>query len=649
MMKKAIWWFSPALLEPCDGPWGRYASFGYDPVKTWRAIIDWAARLNVDRLIPGIEPYLSDRVYNQWGFHYVCRFPDDPDARCFDDDTIQRNLEQVRSIAAYGRQRGVGIMFHHYNLMAPERWVRAHPKLWEKVHAVRDPVWGQGFRNDRLGHLMSNLCWNDPAYKAFMQRCWNEVLREIPDLSGIMITAGEFTFCGCEACTGGVPAHIFQGTETAENASRVLAARNLRDQRRGDMVIDLIKTFNRTLEAMGKDAMVRNWVVGRWLARMPRGIPYATKYSVFDACWGGADPVYRDWLDAGHSMWQTLAIEAENSGPVLWHDDAWCRMTAERLNAMPVEGCIIHINTQWGHAGHIGSFTASRNITRMLEYLSPEVPAGDSQQEFNAFFGPAAGPVIYRAASLIANFPLHMTSVVHLAREGFSYGMPPWFDGHWRWPGVLGSPHYQAPAWANPDGLIGIYDLLQAVAVQPETYADRITNVEGTVIGRCDQIVCRCEEAAGLLETCPEPESMPAAGEWRALRAGAYIAAWAAREHAAVLRARVAWEAVKYTPADDPLSGAARKAAVDAYAGAVDALSRQIPRALEMVQLYPDLMHHVAESRETLNRLTLATRLRIRRAELDRIRAVTGPDWATQMTVDFWPYLPPTIGSGARR
>ncbi len=647
--QKAIWWFAPALLEPCDGPWGRLDDFGHDPVPAWRAIIDWAARLKVDRLIPGIEPYMSDRVYNQWGFHYVCHFPRDPAARCFDDDTIRRNIATVRAIAAYGRERNVGIMFHHYNLMAPERWVREHPALWEKYQAVSDPVWGKGFRNDRLGFLAPNLCWNEPDYKGFMERCWREVFENIPELTGAMITAGEFTFCRCDKCTGGDPAHIFQGTPTPAAAAQAGTGGTMRDQRRGEMVVDLIRTFTDVLKQLGKETIVRSWVVGRWLNRLPRGIEYATKYSVFDACWGGPDPVVHDWLDAGHAMWETLAIEAENCGPVIWHDDAWCKTTAERINALKITGCIIHINLQWGHAGHIGSFTASRNITRILECLEQPASAGDSAGEFNDFFGPAAGPVVYRAARLMATFPLHMTAVVHLEREGFSFGMPPWFDGRWRWPGVLGSPRYQAPAWCNPDGLTGIYELVQAAAARPENFRTLIEVPRGTVIGRCDEIAAWCAQAAAMLQDCPAPEAACARSELRALTASAHIAALAAREHAAILRARVAWEAVKHSAADSPSARAARALAVDWYGEAVEALSRQVPWNLELARVYPDQMHHVVESRETCNRLTLMTRIRIRREELFRIRTVEGPDWDDRMLVEFWPFLPDTIGSGARR
>lgn len=156
--RKALWWFAPSLLEPIDGPWGKTSDFGHDPVEAWKAIIDWAAALRFDRIITGVEPYLTDRVYNQWPFHYVCRFPEDPQARCFDAAAIERNIAVAQAIAAYGKARGVGIMVHSYNLMAPERWVDAHPAVARKLDAIDDPEWGQRFHNDRLGFLVCNLC-----------------------------------------------------------------------------------------------------------------------------------------------------------------------------------------------------------------------------------------------------------------------------------------------------------------------------------------------------------------------------------------------------------------------------------------------------------------------------------------------------------
>jgi hypothetical protein len=285
----------------------------------------------------------------------------------------------------------------------------------------------------------------------------------------------------------------------------------------------------------------------------------------------------------------------------------------------------------------------------MLEGLEQAVKAKSSEKEFCKFFGADSGEQIFRAAKLIATFPLHMTSTVHLAREGFSYGMPPWFDGNWRWPGVLGSPRYQPEPWANPDGLTTIYELIQSVISKPETYRKIIESPSGNAISRCDEIAQWCLEARGILESCPVPHSPQGCSELRALIASANIAKLAACEYAAVLRARVAWEAVKQMAAGTPESHAAREIASNWYEKAVEALSCQIPWTMEIAKIYPDTMHHVVESHETFNRFTMATRLRIRREELNRIRTVAGPEWQKEMTVEFWPHLPHTIGSGAKR
>ncbi len=639
--EKAIWWFTPSLLEPCDGPWGKLSDFGHDPTAVWKAIIAWAEKLKINKLITGVEPYSSDRVYNQWGFHYVCHFPDDPEARCFDDETIDRNIRTARSICDYGEERGVQIMFHHYNLMAPERWLKARPGLWKKYDAVHDPVWGHRFHNDRLGNLVSNVCWNEPEYKDFLVRCWRELFHNIPSMAGAMVTAGEFNYCGCEACTGGVPAHIFQDTGDKAAAE----AQRTRSDRRAEMCIDFIRMFSGIMDELGKKTIIRAWVMNSWKDRLPKNVEYAIKYSVFDACHGGPDPIYKEWLDAGHDIWETVAIEAENCGPVLWHDPEWCETVAAKNNALNTKGCIAHINMQWGHVGHIASFTSSRNITRLMEGLEKQVAGNASEREFSDFFGAEAGPEVLRAAKLIASFPLHMTACVHLRREGFSYGMPPWFDGSQRWPGVLESPSYQPEPWANPDGLTTIYELIRTVAGDPFQYSRLIENSGESCISRCDEIAKWCSQAADILEKCPEPAIPAARSEIKALNASACLAVHAAREHSAVFRARLAWEAVKNLSGTD--ADTARKTAAEWYEKSIGELNRQIPCGLELSMIYPGLINHIVESGETFNRLTMATRLRIRQEELHRIKTAAGPDWETAMTVHFKDHLPNSIGSGA--
>ncbi|MHC4873972.1 MAG: hypothetical protein ACYTFY_19150, partial [Planctomycetota bacterium] len=105
-------------------------------------------------------------------------------------------------------------------------------------------------------------------------------------------------------------------------------------------------------------------------------------------------------------------------------------------------------------------------------------------------------------------------------------------------------------------------------------------------------------------------------------------------------------EAVKSEAADDNLKDKARDCAVRYYEKAIGHLSKQIPQGLEMSKIYPDLINHITESHETFNRLTMATRLRLRKEELKKIKTVTGPDWEKEMTVEFKKCLPNSIGSG---
>ncbi|MHC4874013.1 MAG: hypothetical protein ACYTFY_19360, partial [Planctomycetota bacterium] len=405
----------------------------------------------------------------------------------------------------------------------------------------------------------------------------------------------------------------------------------MRSKLRGDMCADLIQTFTDTLENLDKEPIVRSWVMSKWADVLPRNIDYATKFSAFDACWGGPDPAVHEWMETGHSMLETVCIEAENCGPVLWHDEKWSNKVAEINNDLDINGCIIHINMQWGHSGHISSFTSAQNITRMLESLSPEIEKRSSEEEFVNFFGPEHGKDIYKAAQLIATFPLHMTSIVHLFSEGFSYGMPPWFDGEQRWPGVLGTEKYEPAEWANPEKLTTIYQHIKAVAKVPAGYAEIIENPQSDCLSRCDEIAAWCRDAVKILESCDKLSSPQAQSELRALIASAHIAEEAALEHAAVMRARIAWEAVKSEAADDNLKDKARDCAVRYYEKAIGHLSKQIPQG--------------TESHETFNRLTMAARLRLRKEELEKIKTVTGPDWEKEMTVDFKVGLPNSIGS----
>jgi hypothetical protein len=629
---KAVWWLSPSLLEPIDGPWGTIRSFGNDPVLAWREIINWAAALRVDRIITGVEPYMTDRVVGQWPFHYLCRFPSDADARCFDASAVERNIEIAREIAAYGLTRGVKILLHHYNFMAPQKWVSARPTLSEKLDQVDDRLWGKWFHPDRMGFLVGHVCWNDEDYRSFLARCWGELFENVPELSGLMVTPGEFNYCRCRACTGGGATNIFDAHD---------ASSKIEDPRRRSS-ISLIEAVRDFCHAAGKQLIMRTWGMEPWAKYLPGGIEYATKFSVFDACWAGPDPAALEYSRSGHQAWMMQAIESENSGPLIWHDEAWARDAANRLNACDSLGTIVHINLHWGHSGQCASFTSSRNIQRLLEYLEPRAsipsaPIGGvtrSQGEFQHFFGRETGDAIYEAARLIAAVPLNMTSILHLQREGFTFHLQPWFDGRWRWPGVLGNSQMEPPDWVNEGGLITLGGLIRTAEQRPQDLESVIAGAPNDVIGRLDALAGGADMAIAALKGASPRSAPEASAELQALIASAEIAHSFALEMAATLRARIAWHIVK-VHGDDRVAASARAIADEQYEKAVAALRKQVGWALTLCSQYPDYLCHVVDSRETFYRFPYATRLKIREEELRRIRSCARPIAEDAMTIDI--------------
>jgi AraC-like DNA-binding protein len=150
--------------------------------------------------------------------------------------------------------------------------------------------------------------------------------------------------------------------------------------------------------------------------------------------------------------------------PIIWHDEDWAKDVAEKLNASDSPGTMVHINLHWGHSGHCSGFFLLRNIERVLQHLEPTIRAGDSAEEFEAFFGKAYGRQILDAARLVADVPLEINSILYLEREGFTFNMPPWFDGLWRWPGVLGDPRFDPPSWTNTRGSRTLTQLMEEAA-----------------------------------------------------------------------------------------------------------------------------------------------------------------------------------------
>lgn len=623
---KAVWWLSPSLLEPIDGPWGRVGEdFGGDPVATWAAILDWGVSLRVSHIITGIDPYMSDRVVGQWPFHYVCHFPHDPLARCFDDAAVERNIATVRAICSEARKRGVKILIHHYNFMAPERWVDARAGLARKLDAVEDPMWGRRFHTDRLGFLTAHICANDPEYLQFMERCWRELFGNFPELSGMMLTAGEFSYCRCETCTGGVQSSIFE--EDAEEGNRDPRLRTR---------LQFIAIARKVADEMNRELVVRGWGMEQWRDHLPMDLVYATKFSVFDACRGGPDPGALKWAGSGRCTLMMHAIESENSGPIIWHDEAWDKDVAEKLNAIDSPGTIVHINLHWGHSGHCSSFISSRNIERVLQHLEPSVSSGSSAREFDDFFGGSCGSRILEAARLVAAVPLEMNSILHLDREGFTFHMPPWFDGDWRWPGVLGDPRFDPPPWANPSGHRTLTRLMMEAGADPSRL-DALLTEPGTVIHHCMELSVMAEKAIVILRDC-DPGNPAARTEMRMLVASAHIAHLLCLENVSILRARLAWHLVRTLPPEHPSHRQGRQTAALQYSKGIAHLRGQLDWARQVSAVYPDYTVHVFAARETFFRLPLATRIKIRQAELALIESAPWPITDEHMTLSHWDF-----------
>jgi len=336
------------------------------------------------------------------------------------------------------------------------------------------------------------------------------------------------------------------------------------------------------------------------------------------------------------------AIESENSGPLVWHDESWARDSARRLNACDSCGTIVHINLHWGHSGQCSSFTASRNIERLLENLEPIARSGDpipeSAIEFRRFFGQQQGDVVCEAARLVAAIPLNMTAILHLQREGFTFHLQPWFDGKWRWPGVLGDERMDPPPWANPDGLITLRALLNAVEQNPKAIETVIAGAPDNVVGRLDVLASGAARAVALLEELHPPVEPAARTELRHLLASAHIAHSFALETAVSLRARIAWQIVK-SCGDEHMAESARTITIQHYEKAIASLRAQLSWAMALAGRFPDYLRHVVESHETFYRLPLATRLKIRNEELRRIRALPWPVHGDDMTIDFAEFI----------
>jgi len=423
------WWFYPSYLESPLGPWDKSHLYGDDPVRNWKAAIDWMARQGLNVLVSGIPPFCKDRVYHDWGYHYVLRFPDHPESTVFTKDFVEANRSRLREIFAYARRRGLKPFIHHYNFCAPVPFVKAHKELADKI-TLREG--GRHNLQDWQEFLYGNVCWNEPVYQEYMKDCFREFLATFPDVEGIMITPGECARCACAKCRDKLAT-----------------------------LSGFVKTFVETVEGAGRLPVVRAWATGLdapVIKAFPKGVPYVVKYSVFDVIDSPHDPAIEPWIDAGHRVWLSKEIKGgENGGPIAWFSPKLFRDVAANSRKLGVEGLISIDNSDGGFMGM--RYKVQQIPLEMFVHYAKGGKAREKEwvDELKPCFGNHSGKV-FRAVKRYSKVVLNVSKLVYSPTEGFGWKAAYHFRGPGRWPGTIGVKGRQGlhpPEWVRSGDRLG--------------------------------------------------------------------------------------------------------------------------------------------------------------------------------------------------
>jgi len=477
------WWFYPSFLESPPGPWEKSRAYGDDPVRNWKAAIDWMAGKGLNVLVSGIPPFCKDRVYHDWGYHYVLDFPKHRESRVFTDEFVEANRSRLKEIFAHARRRGVKPFIHHYNFCAPVPFVKAHRELAEKV-LLRDDA--RHNLQDWQGLLYGNVCWNDPVYQDYMRGCWGEFLDKFPEVEGIMVTPGECARCACPEC----------GDRFAT-------------------LSDFVRTFVETVEGVGRLPVVRAWATGLdapVIGAFPKGVPYVIKYSVFDVIDAPPDPAVRAWIDAGHRVWLSKEIKGgENGGPIAWFDPKFFRDVASNSRKLGAEGLISIDNSD-------GGFLGMRHKTQqiLLEMFVRYAKGGKAKDrewvgELEEWFGPHSENV-FRAVRLYSKAILNLSKLAYSPTEGFGWRAAYHFKGPGRWPGTLGLKGRHGlhpPEWVRSrDKLGSVADVVEYLKnnAWEEGIFERVSKGQVDPVAFASRLEAAAAKGVRALEGVPEGE-----------------------------------------------------------------------------------------------------------------------------------------------
>jgi len=477
------WWFYPSFLESPPGPWDKSHIYGDDAVRNWKAAIDWMAKRGLNVLVSGIPPFCKDRVYHDWGYHYVLNFPDHPESKTFTDEFVEGNRLRLKEIFAHARKRGVKPFIHHYNFCAPVPFVKAHRELVEKI-SLRDDA--RHNLQDWQGLLYGNVCWNEQVYRDYMKACWGEFLETFPEAEGIMVTPGECGRCACPEC-----------------------------QDRLATLSDFVKTFVESVEGAGRLPVVRAWATGldaSVVEAFPKGVPCVIKYSVFDVIDAPPDPAIQPWIDAGHRVWLSKEIKGgENAGPIAWFDPGFFRDVAANSRKLGAEGLISIDNSDGGFLGM--RHKVQQILLEMFVHYGKGGRAGEEKWvgELEPWFGTHSEKV-FSAVKAYSKAILNLSKLVYSPTEGFGWLADYHFRGPGRWPGTLGLKDRHGlhpPEWVRArDKLGSIADVVEYLRDNPweEGVFERVSE------GRVDPVkfASRLETAAAkgvrALEAIPDEE-----------------------------------------------------------------------------------------------------------------------------------------------
>jgi len=434
-----IWYFHPSIFEYSTGPWQPALPPDPDLVKLWKQTIDWFADNGLKFMVLHFAPYGGDaypspinpdRVRFGWGYHYTIDFKNFPEARVFPEDFVRSNQDIVRTVTAYGKEKGVDIYFHHYNFLAPAPFVDAHPELTH-MEFLRpgnfvDLHKGEGWSLKAGVNHYYDLCWNKPLYRQFMVACFEEFFETFPDAAGMLMTPGERARCRCIHCIGEHPSE-----------ERTASARYGDSPQKRKTIAHFCKVFYETMTRIGKRPLIRSWVSGilnapdEWAAILPKGPTYVMKYSVFDMTDVGVDPLADAFLNKGHDLWLMKEyVGGENAGPMVMTVSESFDMVAENCRKKGIRNVMGVDNSEHGF----------QYKTRRVQYL-PEIlfansfgknrkgePQELSLEYYKGIFGGKASE-IFRAVEQYSELPYNISRLIWSHTEGYTWGHHTAFSG----------------------------------------------------------------------------------------------------------------------------------------------------------------------------------------------------------------------------